>query len=226
MSSAEILDNGAPRESAAERAYAHLRTAILDGTYAQGVRLPETEVASALGVSRTPVREALRRLVAEGLVVASPNQGVVVAGFSDRDLQDIFALRGMLESYGAACAAERATPDEIEAMRKLAHEIQAEAAGQAPGYLKRIIDMNGRFHRAVIDAARNERLAAMFVNLIEMPIVARSFNTYTHADLLRSAAHHVEIVQAIAARDTEWAASTMRSHVRAAAHLFEQRSKT
>src|SRR5512136_1769949 len=94
-----------PGPAAVDRVYARLRSGILDGSYPQGARLGEVELAETLGVSRTPVREALRRLGSEGLVETLPNKGARVRTWSPQELDAISDLRALLEGHGAALAA-------------------------------------------------------------------------------------------------------------------------
>ncbi|MDE2305120.1 MAG: GntR family transcriptional regulator [Gammaproteobacteria bacterium] len=198
---------------AAERAYVTVREGILCGTYAAGSRLTETEVAQAAGVSRTPVREALRRLHAEGLVEFEPNHGAVVAAFELEDAEEIFELRSLLEPICARRAAERATPELVAELRALAEQQVAECARRGPGHLSRIGELNDRFHRAVQRAAASPRLAKTLAGLIEAPLILRTFAQYSSGELQRSADQHLELVQAIAARDGVWAHSVMRAHI-------------
>ena len=105
---------------AVDRAYEAVRSGILAGRYLAGARLTEQEIATSVGVSRTPVREALRRLDAEGLVEFTPNLGAVVTTWNEADSDEIFDLRAMLESYGARRATVRATDEQMAEMRRLA----------------------------------------------------------------------------------------------------------
>ena len=98
-----------PRSGSADRVYDTVRQGILDGTYAQGARLGEADLADSLGVSRTPVREALRRLGSEGLLATLPNKGARVRTWTAGELGDIFDLRALLEGHAAARAATRVT---------------------------------------------------------------------------------------------------------------------
>src|SRR5215203_6092246 len=98
---------------AAEAAYGIIREGILSGELARGQRLREEELALRAGVSRTPVREALRRLDAEGLVDFTPNRGARVTAWSERELEDVYEARALLESYGARLAATRVTAEEL-----------------------------------------------------------------------------------------------------------------
>lgn len=201
---------------AVEKAYQTVRDAIIEGRYAAAARITEQEVALAAGVSRTPVREALRRLHAEGLVDFAPNQGAVVTAWTEAETEEIFDLRAMLEAYGAQRAAQRATAEQIAELRDLAERQHAECAQRQEGFLQRVGDLNSQFHRRVQEAADSPRLATALTALIEAPLIMRNFEKYTQDDLLRSAAHHLELVRAIEAHDGDWAASVMRSHILAA----------
>jgi DNA-binding GntR family transcriptional regulator len=201
---------------AVEKAYQTVRDAIIEGRYPAAARITEQEVAQAAGVSRTPVREALRRLHAEGLVDFAPNQGAVVTTWTEADSEDIFDLRAMLEAYGAQRAARRASAEQVAELRDLAERQYAECTRREEGYLQRIGDLNSQFHRRVQEAADSPRLTTALSALIEAPLIMRTFEKYTPDDLVRSAAHHLELVRAIEARDGDWAASVMRSHILAA----------
>ena len=201
---------------AVDRAYEAVRSGIIAGRYLAGARLTEQEIATTVGVSRTPVREALRRLDAEGLVEFTPNLGAVVTTWNEEDSDEIFDLRAMLESYGARRATVRATDAQIAEMRRLAELQYRESVERKAGHLERIGELNNQFHRRMQEAAGSPRLVRALAGLIEAPLMMRTFQKYTAEDLQRSAQHHLEIVSALEARDAEWAASVMFSHVHAA----------
>jgi DNA-binding GntR family transcriptional regulator len=198
---------------AVDKAYQTVRERIVRGVYPPASRITEQEIAAAAGVSRTPVREALRRLEAEGLVEFVPNQGAIVTDWNDADRDDVFELRALLEAYGAARAAHRITPEGIAELAALAREQYEESVRRAEGYLERIGDLNARFHRHLHAFAGSARLTTALASLIEAPLMMRTFEKYETEDLIRSASHHLEIVRALEARDGEWAASVMRSHI-------------
>jgi DNA-binding GntR family transcriptional regulator len=207
---------------AAEKAYLTVRERILRGSYPPAMRLTEQEVASASGVSRTPVREALRRLQAEGYVTAVANQGAVVAYMNREEVNDLFELRALLEPYGAARAAERVSAEALAELRELAQRQQAESERRSEGYIERIGELNSRFHRMVHEASGNTRLARLIPALLEAPLVLKTFTRYEPHQLRRSAAHHLEIVSALESRDPQWAFAIMRTHI-LAAHDSERR---
>lgn len=208
---------------AAQRAYNTLRAEIIEGTRPPGARITEQEVAVAAGVSRTPVREALRRLEAEGLLRIVPHRGAFVSSWSEQDAIDIFELRAMLEGFGARLAASKASVEETRELRRLAEEQCREAARRLPGYLERIADLNSRFHQHLLQTAASARLKATLATLSSAPLVLQTFRDYDDDDLNRSAHHHLEIVEAIEAGDGDWAASVMHSHVMAARHAFREK---
>jgi DNA-binding GntR family transcriptional regulator len=205
---------------AVEKAYSTIRAGILDGSFPPSSRITEQEIAAQSGVSRTPVREALRRLQAEGLLQFVPNQGAVVASWSARDIEEIFELRAMLESYVAALAAEHATGEQIDQLRALAERQHALSQQCSDVALDAVSALNSQFHEILQQAAGSKRLDAILSQLIEVPLVSQTFNSYSPEQLVRSARHHLEIVIALDERDSASAAAVMRAHVFAARQAF------
>lgn len=198
----------------ADTTYAVIRDQILSGERSGGEWLREDDLALTIGVSRTPVREALRRLASEGLVRHEPNRGVQVVSWEPADLDEIFALRSHLEPWGTGLAASRGNAD-IADLRSLAEQMGT-AARRSPPDLEAVTALNNQFHRSILEASGNARLASMVASIVQVPLVWRTFSHYSADDLARSLAHHHEIVEALAAGDALWAESVMRAHVRAA----------
>ncbi|MDB5510634.1 MAG: transcriptional regulator, GntR family [Enterovirga sp.] len=205
---------------AEQKAYEAIRTAIASGAFRGGMHLRAADLAERYGVSRTPVREALRRLHAEGLVEFFANRGAYVSCWSQSDIEEVFALRTVLEGHGAELAAVRLSAEDAQQLERLADDMD-ELAGNGPGRdLQALAAANGEFHRIIVSAAANRRLRAMISGLVEMALVTRTFGFYSEADLVRSMTHHRELIAAFSARDPAWAGSVMRSHIRAAHHVF------
>lgn len=198
---------------AVDKAYQTVRERIIRGVYPAASRITEQEVAAAAGVSRTPVREALRRLHAEGLLEFIPHQGAVVTEWTREDRDDLFELRALLESYGAARAARRMSDAGIAELRQIAEDQYHETVAKSPGYLYRIGELNSQFHRRIHELAGSSRLVTALASLIEAPLMTRTFESYKDEDLVRSASEHLEIVRALEARDGDWSAALMRSHI-------------
>ena len=201
----------------AESAYEKLRGQILSGERVHGERLTEVEVAAALGISRTPVREALRRLAAEGLVDVSLNRGASVARWGSADLQEIFDLRTILESDAAKRATTRAGSEVIAVLDEVCQEMDEIFANlDGISSLRSLAELNRRFHSTIIEAADSPRLSSIIDSLTHVPVVMQTFTQYSPHALARSLQHHREIVDAMRARDASWAESVMRAHIIAA----------
>jgi DNA-binding GntR family transcriptional regulator len=197
-----------------ERVLGAVRELILHGDFPPGARLGEVELAERLGVSRTPVREALTRLAAEGLVEIAPNRGAKVSSWSVAELEAVFDLRAVLEPRITALAVPRADEEDIAALDSLAREM-AEIGNPGPDQdLDALVLLNREFHGRLVTLAESPALAAALAGVVHAPIVLRNFHTYDDAALRRSLAHHIEIVAALQARDPDWAAAVMTAHIR------------
>lgn len=198
---------------AVEQCVEALRSLILAGEYLPGEKLAETELAARLGVSRTPVRDALRRLSAEGLVEISSNKGARIVTWSPQELDHVFALRGRLEGYAAGQAAKCASEGEIDRLDELARAIERHAKVSREEYLEHVYELNSKFHGLLLNIVGSTTLITAVSGLVHAPILARTLHAYDEAEMWRSINHHIEIVAALRARDSDWAESVMRSHL-------------
>lgn len=216
----EIDVKTSPRHRAADLAYSTIREGVMAGRWPSGAHLREIELASELGVSRTPVREALRRLASEGVLKFEPHIGVTVPDWSATDLDEIFELRSRLESYAAELAALRADKAAIAAMREANLEMERAAfSGSVPDTVA-VTANNDRFHRLIVTASGSKRLAGFIASVVELPLVVRTFARFDAHAMRRSIAHHNEIVEAISHRDPVWAGAVMRAHIQAGRHVM------
>ena len=206
--------------SAVEKAYSEIRARIISGLLPQGARLIEEDLAVDVGVSRTPVREAVRRLAQEGMVELTPNIGAVVAKWSVDDLVQLFDLRATLESSVAALAAERISDATVATLRTLARTMEVTLNEGGSQFLERIAQLNDNFHKTILAAADSPRLSRLMGQLVELPIVLRTFNCYSEDQLRRSLGHHIELVAAFEVRDPVWAEAVMKAHVLSAKHAL------
>jgi DNA-binding GntR family transcriptional regulator len=197
----------------ADNAYEEIRKRILDGTVPLGGRLKESKLASEIGVSRTPIREALRRLEAEGLVSHSFHQGAQVVSPTDQDMADLFELRLLVEGLGAKLAASRVTAGEIVDLEAAAGAMEELLANPRKDLAAKMAVLNQRFHRMVIESAKSERILAGFTSTVDLPLALRTFQDYSRPELLRSAAQHRDLVSALRAGDPQWAQAVMRNHI-------------
>jgi DNA-binding GntR family transcriptional regulator len=201
-------------ETSAGRTVAAVRELILRGDFPAGARLGEVELAERLGVSRTPVREALGRLAAEGLVEIIPNRGARVTSWTVAELEGVFDLRTALEPRLTALAVPQATDTDIAALDALARAMLDVGTPGPDQDLDAIVPLNREFHGRLVGLADQPAMASALAGAIHAPIVLRNFHTYDAASLRRSLAHHVEIAAAVSAGDPVWAQAVMTAHIR------------
>lgn len=209
---------------AAEVAYEVIQGAIATGEYAPGSWLREEDIADRAGVSRTPVREALRRLGIEGLVEIVPNRGALVLGWTTRDLDDIHDLRAMLEGYAVRRVAEGGHAD-LPALAALCTEMERLLEIDGESTFPRIGELSSEFHTALYVASANRQLLAVMPALIEIPLAREGYHQRTREMIERSMTQHRDILDAIAARDGDWAESVMRAHIRSGRSSLRRRGR-
>ncbi|WP_019585062.1 GntR family transcriptional regulator [Deinococcus apachensis] len=197
--------------------YGHLRRAVLEGEIAPGERLAEVELGERLGVSRTPIREAIMRLTQEGLLVGEANKGVRVRTVSAAEARDTYVVREELDGLAAALAARAHAREDAEALRGALEALNA-ATGEDYRQQTRL-DL--AFHGAVTLAAHNAALAELARGLEQrVALIKHQTRTYNaHPD---TAAQHAAILKAILARDADAAREAARTHVHTFAALVMQ----
>ena len=204
---------------ASDRAYDQIRNMILSGELPPGEQIGEEQLAVTCGVSRTPVRDALRRLEAELFIRRNDSQRSFVADWSIDDVEDAFVLRAMLEGHGAKRAAQRITWDQIE-MLKLHNQGILVAIESHPINVPSFLEHNRLFHGIILDAASSQRLAVMLAQVIEQPVILRTALQYDRGNLTRSFREHDELITAFERRDGDWAQAIMVGHIRRAYHSY------
>lgn len=199
------------RENLADVAYGALRDVITDGTLAPGVRLREIDLSQRLGVSTTPIREALRRLEREGLVEISPRRGALVRPLDRRAIADLYELRELLESHALRRGAER---DDLD----LTRAIELFAAGErtlGDADQLRFNRLDVELHHALTAAGGNEELAELATRVHRrIQVIRVRFSVQLQGRLARSHAEHAEIISALRRKDGDDADRLIRGHVR------------
>lgn len=207
-----------------EGVYQALRVAIVEGDLSPGQHLAEQQLAEELGVSRTPVREALRRLALEGFVVMVPRRGAYVGGLSLKDMNDVFELRMALEGLAAYLAAQRITPQEIATLKGLLDQLEAAIAS---GIREDVIDADTRFHALIYSASRNRRLINIVGNLSDQIQGFRLQSLFAPGRLKDTVREHKKLVMALERRDSAEARKLAVRHIREAeVSLLKGREKT
>lgn len=197
-----------------------LRDAIVSGVYPPGSRVIEAEVANRLQMSRTPVREAIRRLAGEGIIEHHPNRGAVVPAWDLDAIKEVFDLRELLEVHAIRLAARRARPEDLILLREATEEMRALESEDGEARWDAYAIINHRFHRHLFKMTDSARLDAILVGLIAVPLLHRNFDSRSVATMKRSNDHHDEIVAAITVADDAWAAAAMAVHVRSTANVL------
>lgn len=203
-----------------------IRNAIVEGRLGPGERLKEERLASELGISRTPIREALLVLQSEGLVDSVPNRGAFVRSYELDALRDLYELRAVLEGHAARRAALRLTPDELDELRASCARFGRLVDGPGlpdPDGVRAIVRENNLFHTTIHAAAAHERLATMVRQVIALPLVYRSYVWYSESQRQASAHAHVQLVRAFEQHDADRAEIVMREHVYAARDVLAER---
>jgi len=206
-------------QNGSDRAYEVLRQRLVGGHYGPGTQLKEEPIARELGLSRTPVRTALRRLVEDGLATDGIGQGIHVSPWTEVDIEETFQLRLLLEPYASFLAANRGGAALAEALTA-SNEAMRKAIDMGPDGIAAVQEANSAFHRALLNAAGSPRLRAMLDTIIDMPVIVRSFYLYSRDELEQSLHHHKDLTLAVQARDGELARQVMQLHLRMSYHRF------
>jgi DNA-binding GntR family transcriptional regulator len=207
-------------ETVASKIYQNIKEKIIEGTLSPGVRITEQGIAESFKSSRTPVREAIRGLAADGFLIVKANSTTVVRGWEQEEIIELFTLRSMLESELAAMAAINITPQDIQKLVLIQTEIERQGPNISAENTARITPLNRDFHQIIHCAAQSERLVDLLQNTIEVPIVQQTFRRYNPAEMARSFGHHRELIDALDSRDASWAKSVMNSHIRNAKRVL------
>jgi DNA-binding GntR family transcriptional regulator len=204
-----------------QQVYDRLLGRILRRELEPGERISPPEIAAALGVSITPVRDAVNQMAAEGLVTVTPRRGTVVSPVSIRDIEELYEIRLMVEPLAAELAASRASEPEIARVQELAERLEsgpAMSAGRVDDLATYLVEIaaDAELHAAVVRAAHNQRLNALYDGLRTHVLVARAVFPRLYRGEPHRRGEHRRIVEAIADHDGATARDAMTDHLRQA----------
>ncbi|MCG9969022.1 GntR family transcriptional regulator [Pelotomaculum terephthalicicum JT] len=209
-----ILDNYKPLR---ELVFESLREAILLGRLKPGERLMEVQLAEEMGVSRTPVREAIRKLELDGFVVMVPRKGAYVAAITLKDIADVFEVRAALEGMAAGLAAERITEEELDQLERSLVQIRESQSGDN---LNAVVEGDTAFHDIIYRASRNQQLEQIITHLREQIQRFRMTSLSQPGRTKFALDEHKKIVEAISDRDVEQARLLAREHIENAEQIL------
>lgn len=187
-----------------------IRSDILKGRYQRGDELVECTIGKELGVSRTPVREAIRQLELEGLVQLVPNKGAFVTGISAEDVRDIYLIRARLEGLCARLAVENITEKQLEAMEETIY-LSDFHAGKS--HYEQVCEMDGKFHKLLYEASGSRILGHTLSDFHQYVQRVRQASIMDRMRLDKSGHEHMEILQAIRSKDADTAEQVAARHI-------------
>lgn len=203
-------------EPAPDSTYDILRRLLIEGRFAPGEHLVEERLATELGVSRTPVRQALARAAAEGLVRIYPHRGAVVREFTPQDLMHAYDLRAVLEGHAAYHAAQHITAAQIEALEGYAAALEAAATmhfATPQAEIHYLVENNQHFHDIIVAASGNTRMPELLAQVVNVPMQFRSFNWYSAEERTISNFFHRSILHALREEHPDRARAMMQEHI-------------
>ena len=197
-------------ELLSQKVYRALKTEIIKGSLKPGTKLSEGKIAEQMGVSRTPVREALKELAAEGFVKMNPNQAVVVSNASVEDVQEVLQIRGVLEGLAARLATKMISEEEIKELEK--YQKQMEYYTKKDDVLA-FSEMDAEFHELILNVCGNNRLIQIRKNLSDQAHRYRIRSLSVPGRLKYSLKEHQEIVEALKRKNAEQADRLSQKHI-------------
>ncbi len=196
------------KSSLGQEATQLIRKMVLDGHFNEGERLVEDRIATELGISRTPLREALHRLAQEGLLEKRRTGGYILRSLQRTEIEDAIAIRSMLESYATSLAAQRSTEEQRHALRQNLERFGNTSSQDIPT----LVELNENFHSILREAAHSPLLAQLLTELDG--VVERLLRpTISHIEAAWSDDDHVRIVESIERGDAEKASLAMQEHI-------------
>lgn len=195
------------------RVFQRLREDILSGVYRERDELREITIGEEMGVSRTPVREALRQLELEGLVTIIPNKGAYVTGISRKDVADIYKIRSMLEGLCSRWATEHITEKQIEELEEVLLLSEFHLHKKSEGQTEQVTELDGKFHKILYEASDSRILEHVLSDFHKYVQMARAMSVGEKNRAKKSIKEHREILEAIKKRDGDLAERLANRHI-------------
>lgn len=190
---------------------ASLLKMIVEGHIQPGDWIREADIASQLGVSRTPVRDALRELIGTGVLAMEPNRGVRVRSYTNEQIEEIYRSRALVEPYVIAASIPHITSEDIDRLKTMSATMRELSTD--PERRTHVSELNRAFHRYFFEKVPDHPLSPTAQNLMIPIIVSRIIVAYEPRAVSVSMDHHDELIMAAEIQDPEWAASIMRTHI-------------
>ena len=199
--------------SLSSRVFQKIREDIIKGKYQEHDELRENTIGKELGVSRTPVREALRQLELEGLVTIVPNKGAYVTGISTKDVMDIYAIRSMLEGLCARWATENITEEQLDELEEIVLLSEFHTKKEGGSNAEQVTVLDGRFHTVLYEASGSRILSRTMIDFHKFVQRARKSSVISEERARKSIREHKQILRAIKDKDTDLAEQLANEHI-------------
>lgn len=206
----DLFDQRKENRSLTSIIFEKVREDILNGKYANGDKIVEAKLADELGVSRTPVREALKQLELDGLVESLPNRGVVVKGITTQDIDDIYAIRLAIEAIAAKWAVERMDNDEVEQLKEIYDLMEFYTFKED---VEKTFELNTKFHETMYRGTKSRYLEHVLKDFQLFIKSTRSESLKSEGRIDRALKEHKHIVDAFKERDSERAVEAVVNHI-------------
>jgi DNA-binding GntR family transcriptional regulator len=205
------LSDNASKKTIQDAVYEQLKRVILDGYFRPGQRLVERELCEQLGVSRTPLREALKRLVVDGIVENEPYKGIIIPRLTVKQISDLVEIREVVEGLATRKAAERATKEDVEELKAIMRQAYELVENHQ---IRELVQLNNKFHQKINSMSGNEMIPDLIVRLQYRITLARSYSLYESYRPKYTLQEHDGIVKAIEDRNPEFAEELAKAHIR------------
>ena len=199
--------------SLSSRVFQRIRDDILKGKYKEHDELGENTIGKELGVSRTPVREALRQLELEGLVSIIPNKGAYVTGISPKDVSDIYMIRSMLEGLCARWATENIPDEQLDELDEIMLLSEFHMKREGGGSAEQMADLDSRFHAVLYEASNSRILSHLLLDFHKYVQVARETSVVSEDRARKSIREHKQLLRAIRDKDADLAEQLANEHI-------------
>ena len=199
--------------SLSSRVFQKIRDGILEGKYKEHDELRENTIGKELGVSRTPVREALRQLELEGLVTIIPNKGAYVTGISTKDVRDIYMIRSLLEGLCARLATEYITEEQLDALEEVILLSEFQMKKGSGSNVDQVAALDGKFHAILYEACDSRILSHTLKDFHKYVLMARKLSIVSEERARKSIREHKQILRAIRDKDADLAEQLANEHI-------------
>lgn len=210
MADHELQNEVTDKYSLRGRVFNRIRENILAGRYKQKEELKETAIAGELGVSRTPVREALRQLELEGLVNIIPNKGAYVTGITAKDIKDIYNIRSLLDGLSARWATENITKEQIEELEEITYLFEFHAQKK---HYEQVLELDNKFHEIIYKASNSKQLHHMLSDFHHYVQRVRKITLSSDTRVVKTNEEHKKIVEALREKNPDKAEALANEHI-------------